>query len=69
MWTDLVRFAGKRGGPAAARRAASALKAGARLRLIGRALAAPLVGRGHRERWRQDTAAFTAGLRALQRRA
>jgi GT2 family glycosyltransferase len=67
MWTDLVRFADKRGGPAAARRAASALKAGARLRLIGRALAAPCIGRGRRQRWRQDTAAFAAGLRALQR--
>jgi hypothetical protein len=67
MWTDLVRFAAKRGGPAAARRAASALRAGARLRLLGRALAAPLVGRGRRQRWRQDTDAFTAGLLALQR--
>jgi hypothetical protein len=67
MWTDLVRFAGKRGGPAAAHRAAAALRAGARLRLLGRALAAPLVGRGRRQRWQQDTAAFAAGLRALQR--
>ena len=67
MWTDLVRFAGKRGGPAAAHRAAAALRAGARLRLLGRALAAPLIGRGHRRRWQQDTAAFAAGLRALQR--
>ena len=67
MWTDLVRFADKRGGPAAARRATAALRAGARLRLLGRALAAPLVGRGRRQRWRQDTDAFTAGLRALQR--
>jgi len=67
MWTDLVRFAGKRGGPAAAHRAAAALEAGARLRLLGRALAAPLIGRGRRQRWQQDTAAFAAGLRALQR--
>ena len=67
MWTDLVRFAGKRGGPAAAHRAAAALRAGARLRLLGRGLAAPLIGRGRRKRWQQDTAAFAAGLRALQR--
>ena len=67
MWTDLVRFAGKRGGPAAARRAALALATGARLRLLGRALLAPLAARGRRSSWQQDTAAFAAGLRALQR--
>jgi len=67
MWTDLVRFVDKRGGAAAARRAASALRAGARLRLLGRALAAPFIGHGRRQRWWQDTDAFTAGLRALQR--
>jgi len=67
MWTDLVRFAGKRGGPAAARRAALALATGARLRLLGRALLAPLAARGRRSSWQHDTAAFAAGLRALQR--
>lgn len=67
MWSDLVRFAHKRGGAAAARRAAAALRAGARLRLVGRALIEPLIGRGRRERWRQDTEAFAAGLRALLR--
>jgi hypothetical protein len=67
MWTDLVRFAGKRGGSAAAISAAAALRAGARLRLLGRAFAAPLIGRGRRRRWQHDTDAFTAGLRALRR--
>ena len=65
MWTDLVRFTGKRGGPAAARRAATALRAGARLRLLGRAIVAPLIGRGHRGQWQQESEAFAAGLRAL----
>ena len=67
MWTDLVRFAGKRGGPAAARRAALALATGARLRLFGRALLAPRAARGRRSSWQHDTAAFAAGLRALRR--
>ncbi len=67
MWTDLVRFADKRRGPAAARRATAALRAGARLRLLGRALAAPLVARARRGQWQRDTAAFAAGLQALQR--
>ena len=67
MWTDLVRFAGRHGGPRAARRAAAALRAGARLRLLGRALAAVGIARSDRERWRRDSGAFAAGLRALQK--
>lgn len=65
MWTDLVRFAHRHGGPRAARRAAAALRAGARLRLAGRAIAAPLLARSDRERWRRESEAFRKGLRAL----
>lgn len=66
MWTDLVRFAGKQGGARAARRAAAALRAGARLRLFGRTVATPFVRRSHRERWQRDSEAFAAGLKALK---
>lgn len=38
LWTDLVRWAGKRGGERGARRAARALRIGGALRLLGRRL-------------------------------
>jgi GT2 family glycosyltransferase len=41
LWSDLVLWAGKRRGEAFARRAESAIRAGARLRLLGLALASP----------------------------
>ncbi len=65
MWRDLVRFAHKRGGPEAARTAASALRRGARLRLAGRRLAGSAMGARRPATWQQDTAAFVAGLGAL----
>jgi GT2 family glycosyltransferase len=66
MWRDLVRFAGKRGGPEAARAAARALRRGARLRLLARRLAGTLLGRRRLATWEPDTAAFAAGLAALE---
>jgi len=63
MWPDLVRFIGKNHGPTEARRAAFALKTGARLRLAGRALMQPFVS--DRETWRRDTQAYRDGLAAL----
>lgn len=66
MWTDLVRFAGKRGGPDAARAAASALHRGARLRLLGRRISAVVMGARRPATWHRDSEAFAAGFRALE---
>jgi len=65
LWTDLLRWAGKRGGEPAARRAARALLAGGRLRLLGRRLAAPLVPAAERDRFRADSAAFGRAVAAV----
>jgi GT2 family glycosyltransferase len=65
MWTDLLRLADKRGGVPAARRAAGALRAGARLRLLGFALERPFVAASRREPWRVEREAFRAAARAL----
>jgi N-acetylglucosaminyl-diphospho-decaprenol L-rhamnosyltransferase len=65
LWTDLLRWAGKRGGRPATRRAARALLSGGRLRLLGRRLAAPLVPPAGRARFREDSAAFARALRAV----
>jgi len=66
MWTDLVRFARRRGGSEAARKAASSLRSGAKARLFGRRLAALLQGRDRPAAWQKDTEAFEAGLTALE---
>lgn len=63
LWADLVRFARKDGGEDAADRAARALRAGARLRLIGRGVAAPFVR--DRDAWRRESDAFREGLAGL----
>lgn len=63
LWTDLVRFTAKSEGPEAARSAAMVLRAGARLRLIGRAIAAPFSA--DRKAWKQDSDAFLEGLTAV----
>jgi len=65
LWTDLLRWADKRKGEAAARRAARALLAGGRLRLLGRRLAAPLVPAAARDRFRADSAAFGRAVAAV----
>ncbi len=65
LWTDLLRWAEKRGGAAAARRAARALLAGGRLRLLGRRLAAPLVPAAARDRYDADSAAFRRAIEAV----
>ncbi len=66
MWADLVRFAGWRGGPEAARKAMSALASGARLRLFGRRLYGTFLGSLRPATWERDTRAFEAGLAALK---
>jgi hypothetical protein len=65
LWTDLLRWAAKRGGAPAARRAARALLAGGRLRLLGRRLAAPLVPAAERARFREDSEAFGRAVSAV----
>jgi N-acetylglucosaminyl-diphospho-decaprenol L-rhamnosyltransferase len=65
LWTDLLRWAEKRGGEAAARRAARALLAGGRLRLLGRRLAALLVPAAARHRYDADSAAFRRAVAAV----
>jgi GT2 family glycosyltransferase len=64
LWADLVRFAEKFDGPEAARSAAAALTAGAKVRLLGRALASPFVP--YRATWNRDSEAFREGLRTLE---
>jgi len=66
LWTDLVRFTGKYEGADAAKRAAAALAAGARLRLAGRAVSG--VFSSDRQAWKRDTDGYREGLRALQNR-
>ena len=63
LWSDLVRFTDKHEGPGAARRAAAALKAGAQLRLAGRAIAG--VFSPDRETWERESKAFREGLDSL----
>jgi N-acetylglucosaminyl-diphospho-decaprenol L-rhamnosyltransferase len=65
LWTDLVRWAAKRGGAAAARRAAGALRAGGTLRRLGRGLAMPLVPAPRRAGYRAETARLAAALAAV----
>jgi len=67
MWTDFLRFARRRRGPAAARKSTRALRMGGRLRLVGRRLASPWIPESHRTDWRAETSAFAAALRALDR--
>ena len=66
MWADLVRFAGWREGPDAARKAASALASGARLRLLARRLYGAFLGSLRPATWERDTRAFEAGLAVLK---
>ncbi|HVT59287.1 MAG TPA: glycosyltransferase family 2 protein [Thermoanaerobaculia bacterium] len=66
LWTDLLSWARKQRGERWARRAARALAAGTRLRLLARALAAPLVPRARRALFRAESAAFARALAALK---
>ena len=67
MWTDLLRFAGKRFGPKAARNAFLALRLGGGLRLLGRRLVSPIVPLDDRAQWRAANSAYVDALRALDR--
>jgi len=69
LWCDLLRWAGKEGGPARARSVRRVLAAGARLRLLalgaGRALRAPFVAASRRAEWREEHAGLRRAIAAL----
>jgi len=65
MWTDLLRFADKRIGKGAVRQSQRALRLGAKVRLIGRRLATPLVPEDHKDEWQAATTAHAEALRAI----
>lgn len=67
MWSDLVRFAGKRWGRARARKAGLALRLGGQVRLLGRSLAAPVIPRASLPEWRAANSAYVDAVRALRR--
>ena len=58
LWADMVHWAGRRGGPAFARRARAAIRLGSGLRLLLRRLALPFVTVGRRAGWRRETEAL-----------
>jgi hypothetical protein len=66
LWCDLVRCLGRLDGPRAARQAAAALRAGARLRLAARDFSEPWLPRARRDEWRRGSEACRRGLRALE---
>ena len=65
LWTDLLRAAAKRRGPAGAASARRALRAGAALRAFGRALRRPFLRSEERAAYRADDEAFRRARRAL----
>ncbi len=67
LWSDLLLWAVKWRGPAWARRAAAALGAGARLRLLARALALPFLPAARRASWRNESGALRRALVGLGR--
>lgn len=65
LWTDLVRWAAKRGGPRHARDSARALKLGGMLRVGARRLVVPFLPLDRRETWKRETQVFEQALAAL----
>lgn len=66
LWRDLVRWTAKHRGPRGAARAASALRAGGRLRLTGRAVAGLFLSGEARKTWRRDSLAYGRALAAVR---
>ncbi len=69
LWVDLVRCLGRLDGPRAARRAVLALRAGARLRLVARALRSAALPRARRGEWQAGDVALRRALAALREEA
>ncbi len=65
LWTDLLLCAGKHRGPSGWTRARRALRAGATLRAVGRALCRPFVPADRKTAWRADDEAFRRARLAL----
>lgn len=65
LWGDLLRWAKKDRGEAWGRRAAAALRGGARLRLLGRALAQPFLAAPRRAAWKEESAQLRRALKQL----
>lgn len=65
LWRDLLTWARKDRGLPWARRAAAALRWGARLRLLGRALSAPFLPAAARDSHRRESAALRGAVAAL----
>ena len=65
LWTDLVRWAAKRGGPRRARDTARVLRLGGALRVGARRLIVPFLPPHRRETWQRETRAFQQALAAL----
>ncbi len=69
LWADLLEWAARYRGEAWARRAARALRVGARLRLFGRQLVGLVLPRRSRAAWRRDTLAYRQALATVSRAA
>ena len=69
LWMDLLRWARKTRGERWARRAAFALRAGARMRLLGRWILSRMAGGSARRSWRRDSVVYRRALMALRRSA
>ncbi len=67
LWSDLLRFAGKCYGPAAARNALMGLRLGGWFRLLGRRLLSPIIPADGKAQWGETNSAYVAALRALDR--
>lgn len=65
LWTDLVRWAAKRGGERGARDAARVLRLGGALRVGALRLAVPFLPLHRRPAWRRDARVFRQALAAL----
>ena len=67
LWTDLVRWAAKHGGPSRARDASRVLRLGGAIRVGARRLVVPFLPADRREAWTLETRAFQEALAALAR--
>lgn len=65
LWTDLVRWAAKRGGERSARDTARFLWAGGAVRVAARRLRAPFLPASRRQAWGRETLVFQEALAAL----
>jgi GT2 family glycosyltransferase len=65
LWGDLVRWAAKRRGARWARRVARILRAGGRMRLLGRKVRRLALAAAHRGAWNEQSLAYSRALNAV----